>query len=43
MDYHEQKDREYKHRYITRLMEIETEFLNTKKNNPHKPPQKNHQ
>lgn len=38
MDYHEPKDREFKNRYITKLMEIESEFLNTKKNTTHKPP-----
>ena len=37
MDYHELKDRDYKHRYISKLMEIEAEFLRSQKSNPHKP------
>ena len=43
MDYHDPKDREFKHKYISKLMEIENEFLNTKKNAAHKPQQKTHQ
>ena len=35
MDYQDQKDREFKHKYINKLMEVEAEFLN-KKHNTHK-------
>ena len=40
MGYYEPKDREYKQRYISKLMEIESEFLQNKIKDSSKPQQK---